>query len=732
MTTTQRKVGKSALKIGILVFALGGFALGYLFGGRDKEAPNPVQETHGEGHVVERAGQGDVIWTCSMHPQIQLPKPGKCPICFMDLIPVKKDGAAGDVEAVSLRQITLSPQARKLAEVMTHPVERGSVSVETRLVGKVDFDETKLGSITAWMGGRIDKLYVDYTGSLVKKGQPMASIYSPELLTAQAELIQAIKAIKDLEKSGLKRVKETAKQTEQAAREKLRLLGLSKNQVEAVIKRGTPSDHITLYAPMSGVVVQKDVVEGMYVTTGTRIYRIADLSQVWVVLEAYESDLPWIKVGQPVDFQTEAYAGQIFKGKVVYIDPVVNERTRTVRVRVNVPNRAGKLKPGMFVRAINWMEATGEEQPLVIPASAPLITGKRAIVYVEVPGKDGTYEGREIVLGPRAGGYYIVKSGLSEGELVVTNGNFKIDSAVQIMAKPSMMNTQGGAAGNGHQHGHRPPDPSGAKSVFQVPTSMLSKLHHLEASFNDLKESVDTRDLKKSREGYRAFHQGLRAIDASTLTGRPALVWRELAMVLSNDAILGSESDTPEEAARLFNTLTEHFDRLKDSFPIEHATHAVKQARGVPAQFKQQLGEVLDLYVVLQEALAGDNFQSAKEASKKLGWAIKRAEEHVLPGEAHVTWMKSLEQLNAGLGKILEAKDITHMRNGFEPLSVGMALAVANLGVLTEGPIFELSCPMAFENKGATWLQKDTDIRNPYFGSVMAKCGEVRRQLKTE
>ncbi|MFB0516824.1 MAG: DUF3347 domain-containing protein, partial [Candidatus Neomarinimicrobiota bacterium] len=150
------------------------------------------------------------------------------------------------------------------------------------------------------------------------------------------------------------------------------------------------------------------------------------------------------------------------------------------------------------------------------------------------------------------------------------------------------------------------------------------------------------------------------------------------------------------------------------------------------AQFKQQLGEVLDLYVVLQEALAGDNFQSAKEASKKLGWAIKRVEVHVLQGEAHVISMKALELLTAGLGKILEAKDITHMRNGFEPLSVGMALAVAKLGVRTEGAIFELSCPMAFENKGATWLQKDTDIRNPYFGSVMAKCGEVRRQLKAE
>ncbi|MBW1768168.1 MAG: efflux RND transporter periplasmic adaptor subunit, partial [Deltaproteobacteria bacterium] len=382
MTTEKRKDGRSALKLLLLALIAAAFFLGYLFGGKDKEIAPPGKETLRDAHVQEQVEHAGGTWTCSMHPQIQLPKPGKCPICFMDLIPVKKDSSSGDVEAISLRQITLSSQARKLAEVMTHPVERRSVGVETRMVGKVDYDETRLGHITAWMGGRIDKLYVDYTGSVVKKGQPMASIYSPELLTAQAELIQAVKAIKDLEKSDLKWIKETARKTRDAAKEKLRRLGFSKEQIQAAIERGTPSEHITLYSPMSGVVIQKDVVEGMYVKTGTRIYSIADLSRVWIILEAYESDLPWIKIGQNMDFQTEAYPGMVFKGKTVYIDPVVNEKTRTVRVRVNVSNRSGRLKPGMFVKAVNWMETKGKEKPLVIPASAPLITGRRAIVYV--------------------------------------------------------------------------------------------------------------------------------------------------------------------------------------------------------------------------------------------------------------------------------------------------------------------------------------------------------------
>jgi Cu(I)/Ag(I) efflux system membrane fusion protein len=668
-----------------------------------------------------------------MHPQIQLPTPGKCPLCFMDLIPVKRDSASAEMEAVSLRTITITPQARKLAEVMVQPVERRAVDVETRMVGKVDYDERSLGYITAWMGGRIDKLYVDYTGSIAKKGQRMASIYSPELLTAQVELIQSVKAIRKLEKSTLRLVKETAEQTGAAARKKLRLLGLSNKQIDAVIERGTPSDHITLYAPMSGVVIQKDVVEGMYVKTGTRIYAIADLSLVWVVLEAYESDLPWIKLGQQADFQTEAYPGEVFKGKVVYIDPVVNEKTRTVRVRVNVPNRGGKLKPGMFVSAVNLAEAKGGAESLVIPASAPLITGKRAVVYVEVPGREGTYEGREIVLGPRAGGYYVVKNGLSEGDLVVTKGNFKIDSAIQIMAKPSMMNPQGGSAGGGHQHQGAHPKESGSKrssSSFRVPAPLATKLHHLAVTLNELEGILGGRDLEKSRGAYRGFYEQLGAIDPRSLTGRPTLVWKELTMLLGNDAILGSEADTLEEAERLSRVLHEHFERLRDNFDFESTSQSVTVAADVPAKFKEQLGEVLGHYLKLQEALAGDDLTSSKAVGPELERAVKHVDMKLLDDEAHAIWMRVLGTMDPGLRAILAADDITALRSGFEPFSVGLTEAVEKLGVQTTGPIFEMYCPMAFDDKGATWLQKTEELRNPYFGAAMLKCGEVSRRLK--
>ncbi len=426
-----------------------------------------AQESHSHSdHPKTSSSQQEVrFWTCSMHPQIKLPNPGQCPICGMDLIPVKAEAGEDKAHPSSLRDLRLSPYAQKLAEIQVQPVERRFVTTQIRMVGKIEYDETRLAYITAWIPGRIDRLYVDLTGSFVHKGQPMVYLYSPELLSAQEELLQAVRADERLKGSGLTVVKETTLATITAAREKLRLWGLTSKQIDGIIELGKPSDRMTILAPISGVVIHKDAFEGLYVRTGTRMYAIADLSWVWIKLDAYESDLMLIHKGQEVEFQTEAYPGEIFTGTVAFIDPFLNPKTRTVKVRLNALNLEGKLKPEMFVHAVlrdtlseqgkAIVRPTGEERPpLVIPARAPLITGKRAVVYVAVPDKPGTYEGREIVLGPRAGEYYLVRNGLKEGELVVTNGNFKIDSAIQILAKPSMMSPEGGGAGAAHEHRH--------------------------------------------------------------------------------------------------------------------------------------------------------------------------------------------------------------------------------------------------------------------------------------
>lgn len=413
------------------------------------------------------------LWTCSMHPQIQQAEPGDCPICGMDLIPLVTDSNPDE----GPRTLTLSESAKALAEIETTEVIRSFPEATVRLLGRLDVDETSVKSLTARFPARIDRLFVNYTGIPVNKGEHLADVYSPELLAAQREFLSSYQNSPD---GSLTR----------AARQKLRLWDLLPEQIDEIVARGVPSDHFVLKSPISGVVMEKRVKEGDYVKTGDSLFRIVDLHQLWLYLDAYETDLPWLSYGQQVQFTVEAFPGNTFKGTIAFIQPEVNRKSRAVQVRVNVPNQDRKLKPGMFVKGevkvrlaergkvappelagkwispmhpevikdgpgacdvcgmdlvpastLGYVRDEAQTAPLVIPASAVLRTGKRAVVYVEKPDRDRpVYEGREIELGPRAGDQYLVASGLLEGERVVTRGAFKIDSALQIQAKPSMMN----------------------------------------------------------------------------------------------------------------------------------------------------------------------------------------------------------------------------------------------------------------------------------------------------
>jgi Cu(I)/Ag(I) efflux system membrane fusion protein len=268
----------------------------------------------------------------------------------------------------------------------------------------------------------------------VKPGEPLAELYSPELVSAQQELLQALPGPEGA--TG-------AAALLPAVRERLRLWGLTVEQIAELERSRQVRDHITFYAPIGGIVVEKEAREGMYVEKGMRLFTVADLSQVWVVLDAYESDLAWLRTAQEVSFEAEAYPGETFHGTVAFIAPLVDPMTRTVKVRVNAANADGRLKPELFVRAVVRapVAADGEDGglPLVIPASAALLTGKRAVVYVAAPGAEGVFEGRDVTLGPKAGDSYVVRAGLSEGEPVVVKGAFKIDSSLQIQGRPSMM-----------------------------------------------------------------------------------------------------------------------------------------------------------------------------------------------------------------------------------------------------------------------------------------------------
>lgn len=734
---------KSWLLVAVAAVAVcSGLGLGFLAG--RSQAPAAPETASAEPGVK--------WWTCSMDPQVKMPEHGLCPVCGMDLIPLDDDPSGP-------RELKMSAAAMALAEIQVEPVRRQHVSKLVRMVGKVDHDETRMAEITAWVRGRLDRLYVDYTGITVHKGDHLVEMYSPDLVIVQRELLQAWEAY---QRSSSGPGREAAARTLKRREEKLQLLGLLDKQIERIKARGTPSDYLTIYAPVGGVVTQRHANEGEYVQEGTKIYTIVDLSQVWVYLDAYESDIPWLRYGQQVEFTTESHPGKTFPGTIVFIDPVLNQKTRTSRVRLNVPNDDLQLKPGMFVDAVvhsrlaaggrvfesslagKWISPHHPEivkdgpgkcdicgtdlvpaeelglvaserapPPLVIPASAPLITGKRAVVYVRVPtsadlhremasvwkaaehpleGREPTFatllgaletafsraerlkrrrdavetppppregeqqkewnfdalfrvvrnarqaavelsqganptvddlkaviraawdeagklsdwerpsfEGREIELGQRAGQYYLVRRGLEQGEQVVTSGNFKIDSALQIQAKPSMMSS---------------PD-------LDVPHEFRHRLSAL----------------------YDPYFQ--------------------LHAALNDDR----DGDRWPDAWRAFNA-------------IKKAVHDVP-------------GEILD----------------------------RRA------GRA---WQKIHMRLIRNVADDPRPANVKELRERFAPLAVTMVELVDSFGHAQPQTLYEAYCSMAFRNRGAGWLQAGREPANPYFGrGQMLKCVEIKRYWRT-
>lgn len=758
---------------GVLAVVAAAFLIGYLL---RPAAPVATGSDHAD-HTAQPAKTQ--WWTCSMHPQIKLTEPGLCPICNMDLIPLEE----GDQEGGSLRTLTVSENASQLMDIETAPVERRFASVTVRMVGKVDYDETKLATISAWVPGRLDRLFVDYTGVTVQKGDHMVSLYSPDLYSAQVELLQARRAVSDIQRSNSSLMRDVTQSTVEAARDKLRLWGLSDEQIQEIETSGKPQDHITINAPVGGVVIHKNALEGEYVETGTKIYTIADLSQVWVYLDAYESDLQWLRYGQKVAFTTVAYPGEIFRGTVAFIDPVLNDKTRTVRVRVNVPNPEGKLKPKMFVKAEveaqvaaggkvmdthlagKWIspmhpeivkdepgqcdicgmplvrtESLGyagadpetTEKPLVIPASAVLITGTRAVVYVQLPNtQKPTFEGREIVLGPRAGDYYLVRSGLSEGEQVVVSGNFKIDSSLQILAKPSMMTPDGSGGGGGHDHGSSgpaAPDASPAAGT-DVPPLFTKQLHGVLSAAGAVEAAMDTDELTRIQNAYAQLEKALGEVDMSLLTGHPHMLWMEYRMRLSNDAVEGQNIKTLQDAQRVYGSLKNNLGAIRNRFGLEHKSHAGSQPPLASPQLQKQLGTILESYYGIQRSLAADDLAKAREAFQCTLDAMESVDEAMLSEEIRKLWANTAGQLKTALANGAAAEEITAARESFHLLSQVLTGALERFGVAGTGSVYVLHCPMAFNNTGARWLQNSKDVTNPYFGASMLRCGSVEDMI---
>lgn len=416
-----------------------GLFFGWLFFHSSGEAAMTGTNTElHEGHNQEN--ESATIWTCSMHPHIRMDKPGKCPICAMDLIPLASLNS--DEEQIDPDAIVMTESAAKLAEVQTMIVKRGSPAKSLYLQGKVHADERNITELTARFGGRIEKLHINFTGQHVRQGEKLATIYSPGLVTAQSELLEALS------------YKESRPTLYTAAKGKLKLWDLSDEQISAIEELGEPQLYFDVNSPVTGTITMRHVAPGDYIKEGMALFQVVDLSHVWVLFDAYESDIPWIKKGDQADFTIQSLPGKTYSGKITFIDPFINASTRVAKVRVELNNPRLEIKPEMFVKGTILSKIGEGNQEVIIPKSSILWTGKRSVIYVKVPDrKNPTFIYREITLGPEAGNFYLVADGLSEGEEIVTYGTFKIDAAAQLEGKPSMMNPEGGKVSTGHNHG---------------------------------------------------------------------------------------------------------------------------------------------------------------------------------------------------------------------------------------------------------------------------------------
>lgn len=398
-----------------------GLFLGWLFFGNSSSGN--AESAHNHSHEEDE----DIVWTCSMHPQIRSDKPGLCPLCAMDLTPLKSSGGGGDMAHPDAIQI--SEEAIALANIQTTTVSRSQPIKDIHMYGTVQVDERLSQSQTSHINGRIEKLLVNFTGETIREGQPIALVYSPDLMSAQQELIEAHK-MESVQPALL-----------EAAKEKLRSWKVSDAQIEEFIKSGKTNPLVEIKANTNGIVISKNVSQGDYITQGSSLMDIANLSQVWVMFDAYESDLPFLKVGDNLEFTLQAVPGKKFSGKISFIDPILDRNSRTTKVRVVTANQGNQLKPEMYASATVSASLKQYDNEIVIPKSSVLWTGKRSIVYVKQPDTEvPAFMLREVELGPSLGSKYVVLSGIEDGDEIATNGTFTIDATAQLEGKRSMMN----------------------------------------------------------------------------------------------------------------------------------------------------------------------------------------------------------------------------------------------------------------------------------------------------
>ena len=572
---------------------LAGLGLGYmLFNGGTSHSTSTEVHNHSAANPQ--------LWTCSMHPQILQQEPGDCPICGMDLIP-----AESTASGLAPEQFKITPNALALANIQTSIVEGATTQGATQnLSGKISINEEQIAVQASYYAGRIERLFINYTGQEVQKGQVLATLYAPQLVAAQQELLTAAA------------LKETQPQLYRAVRKKLQLWKLTDKEIEAIEVSGKVREYFPIRATVGGTVTALLGSEGDYLKEGQAIARVSNLNTLWANFDAYERQLSQFRVGQKIEIYTSAYPNKKVEGTISFISPLLNNDTRTATLRATVKNNDKVLKPGMFVSG-KITTAPSTTKAVSIPASAVLWTGKRSLVYVKAAQDSPIFEMREVTLGQKNGAQVEIIEGLSIGEEIVTKGTFTVDAAAQLQGKKSMMNNTGGKTMTGHE-GH-----TGVQENHDSSTAMKQTM---KMNFSD------------------SFQKDFKPVLLAYLKVKDALV----------------ASDAPQT--------------------VVSAKATLEALNAIP--------------------------------TSNLG---KMEQEH---------FNASVKMLEA----IAAKTNLNNQRSHFVLLNEHLVALVSAFSTL-ENTLYVQQCPMANNNQGAVWLSKEKDIRNPYFGADMLKCGSTIKSL---
>ncbi|MFN3159195.1 MAG: efflux RND transporter periplasmic adaptor subunit [Rubinisphaera brasiliensis] len=591
------------------------------------------------------ASSADETFTCPMHPQIRQTGAGRCPICGMELVPAAAAGADVDELAVNIE-----PAQRRLANIQTAEVVREPVSSTIRTVGAIEIDESRQATIASYIDGRVERLFADYTGVVVDQGDHLAVVYSPQLYSAQVEYLEAKKTLGQTNSAALRAVQEAQRKLVTNSRQRLVELGMTEEQLTELDDSGEARSRLTLYAPIGGTVIEKLAEEGKYISAGEPIYRIANLSTVWLMLELYPEDASRIRFGQQVQAELASLPGKTLTGRVAFVDPRVDQSNRTVGVRVEFDNANGELRPGDYAQATieipigpqgevydaelanKWIspmhpqiireepgdcpicgmklvptsrygysdEPVARKESLVIPRSALLMAGEQSVVYVET--EPGRFELRNVELGPILTDRAVVLDGLKAGESVATSGNFLIDSQMQLAGKPSLID----------------------------PTRAVPKFRNTPLDFDKI-------------------------------------------------SIVDVDGETGEQLEAMYKA-----------------------------------------YFAIQQALAADQLPAETPVQTLGTLAEQLATAEQIPDPAR----DQLAAISANVPH-LHHLSLEEARRKFKPISHAVVtLSTQVRGTDAEEPFNHFFCPMVPQGAG-DWLQAESQLSNPYWGSEMLRCGEL-------